>query len=106
MLMRLNSNTVIRDTLTNQVISTVLDGGTVVVYLFLLFGQSVVLTLCVLVVGLLQIGLIFLTSSLIYHFNQRDLAAQGKAQGYMAEALVGIATIKAAGAEQQVLHRW
>lgn len=106
LLARLNSNIAIRDMLTNQMISTLLDGSTVVVYLFILLRQSPTIALCALAVGVLQIGLLLLTSRLIHHLNKRDLIAQGKAQGYMAEALMGIATLKAAGAEQQALHRW
>jgi ABC-type bacteriocin/lantibiotic exporter with double-glycine peptidase domain len=106
LLARLNSNIVIRDTLTSQLISTLLDGGTVLVYLFILLGQSPLLALCALLVGLLQIGLLLLTHRLIHDLNTRDLVAQGKAQGYMTEALVGIATLKAAGAEQRAMTRW
>jgi ABC-type bacteriocin/lantibiotic exporter with double-glycine peptidase domain len=36
----------------------------------------------------------------------RELASQGKSQGYMSEALTGIATIKAAGAEDRAHDRW
>src|SRR5260370_29486871 len=39
-LTRLSSNTVIRDTLSNQLISTLLDGSTVVVYLAILLWQG------------------------------------------------------------------
>jgi ABC-type bacteriocin/lantibiotic exporter with double-glycine peptidase domain len=106
LLARLNSNIAIRDMLTNQMISTLLDGSTVVVYLVILWRQSPIIALCALLVGLLQIGLLLLTSRVIHYLNRRDLVAQGKAQGYMAEALMGIATLKAAGAEQQAFHRW
>jgi ATP-binding cassette subfamily B protein len=106
LLARLNSNIVIRDTLTSQLISTLLDGATVMVYLFILLGQSPILALCALCAGLLQISLLLLMHRLIHDLNMRDLVAQGKAQGYMTEALVGIATIKAAGAEQKAMSRW
>ena len=33
--------------------------------------------------------------------NARELTALGKSQGYVVEALTGIATLKAAGAEQR-----
>ncbi len=106
LLSRLNSNLAIRDTLTNQMISTLLDGGTVIVYLFIMLGQSPLLALLALTIGLLQMGLLLLTNRVIHDLTQRDLAAQGKAQGYMTEALMGIATLKAAGAEHRALHRW
>lgn len=106
LLSRLTSNVVIRNTLTNQVLSSLLDGGTVITYLIILLSFSPILALCALLVGLLQIALLLLSNHLIYHLTRRDLIAQGKAQGYMAEALMGIATIKAAGAEQRAFNRW
>jgi len=106
LLARMNSNTAIRDLLTSQVLSSLLDGGTVLIYLALLFTQTPVLALLALVLGAVQAGSLLVTTRLIHEFNQRDLITQGKAQGYMAEALVGIATLKAAGAEERALYRW
>ncbi|HZO72303.1 MAG TPA: peptidase domain-containing ABC transporter [Ktedonobacteraceae bacterium] len=106
MLTRMSSNLTIRDMLTGQVISTLLDGVTVIVYLFILLEQSHVLTLIALVIGMIQIGLLLLSTRIIHALNKRDLIVVGKAQGYMAEALTGIATIKAAGAEHRALDRW
>lgn len=106
LLSRLASNITIRDLLTNQIISTLLDGSTVMVYLVILLTQSVPLTLIALLIGTLQIALLFATTRIIHDLTKRDLVAQGKAQGYMAEVLMGIATVKAAGAEQRALHRW
>ncbi len=106
LLSRLQSNITIRDTLTNQMISTLLDGGTVIVYLFVLLSQSYIVAACALAIGLLQLSLLLLTNRVIHDLTKRDLVAQGKAQGYMAEALVGIATLKSAGAEHRALLRW
>jgi ATP-binding cassette, subfamily B, bacterial len=106
LLTRMSSNIAIRDMLTGQVISTVLDGATVVVYLFILLGQSRALTLIALVIGAIQIGLLLFSTRIIHALNKRDLIVVGKAQGYMAEALTGIATLKAAGAEHRALERW
>lgn len=106
MLTRMSSNLTIRDMLTGQVLSTLLDGATVLVYLFILLGQSHALTLIALVIGAIQIGLLLLSTRIIHSLNKRDLIAVGKAQGYMSEALTGIATIKAAGAEHRALERW
>jgi ATP-binding cassette, subfamily B, bacterial len=106
LLTRLNSNIAIRDTLTNQFISTILDGGTVIIYFSILVSQSSVLALTALGLGIGQMALLLLTTRVIHRLTKRDLIAQGEAQGYMTEALVGIATVKAAGAEQRVLDRW
>jgi HlyB family type I secretion system ABC transporter len=106
LLSRLGSTATIRDTMTNQMISTLLDGGTVIVYFLILLGQSPILALGAVFIGLLQIGMYFFTARLIRDMSKRDLIAQGRAQGYMTEALAGVATIKAAGAEQRVWERW
>lgn len=106
LLSRLASNTTIRDMLTSQMISTLLDGSTVIVYLIILLNQSFTLALIALAIGILQIVLLLATSRIIHDLTKRDLVAQGKVQGYMAEVLIGIATVKAAGAEHHALQRW
>lgn len=103
---RLGSNLAIRDMLTNQMISTLLDGGTVIVYLAILFEASVPVALIALAIGLYQLLMLLGSARIIHRLTAQDLSAQGKAQGYMAEALVGITTLKASGAEDRALHRW
>ncbi|MBO0778120.1 MAG: peptidase domain-containing ABC transporter [Ktedonobacteraceae bacterium] len=105
-LSRMNSNLIIRDTISNQLISTILDGSFVLVYFFILLSQSWMFSLLVLLTGLLQVALLLSTTRLVRDLSRRELTAQGKAQGYMAEALVGITTLKAMGAAQRVLERW
>ena len=99
LLARMNSNLAIRDLLTNQLISTLLDGGTVIVYFIILLSFSKLIAGATLVIGFIQIILLLITSPAIRRLTQRDLEAQGKTQGYMNEILSGIATLKAAGAQ-------
>jgi len=106
LLSRLASNITMRDLLTSQMISTLLDGSTVLVYLGVLLTQSVPLTAIALTIGGLQIILLLTTTHIIHDLTRRDLIAQGKSQGYLAEVFLGIATVKAAGAEPRVLQRW
>ncbi len=106
LLARVNSNLAIRDLLTNQFISTLLDGGTVIVYFVILLFLSRLLAEVTLGIGLIQIALLLFTAPAIRRLTQRDLEAQGKTQGYLNEALSGIATLKAAGAEHRALARW
>jgi ATP-binding cassette subfamily B protein len=106
LLARVNSNLAIRDLITNQLISTLLDGGTVIVYFIILFSFSRLIAGTTLVIGFVQIVLLLITSPAIRRLTQRDLETQGKTQGYMNEILSGIATLKAAGAEQRAFARW
>ncbi len=105
-LSRLASNTVIFDLLSNQLISTLLDGSLVIVYLVILLSQSLAFGSLVLAIGLLQVVLLLCTSGPMRALASRELEAVGKSEGYETEALVGIATIKAAGAEHRVFQQW
>jgi HlyB family type I secretion system ABC transporter len=106
LLARMSSNTIIRDTLSNQMVSTFLDSTMVITYLLVLLWQSLPFALLTLMVGLLQACVVLITNRAVREFINRELAAQGKAQGYMSEALTGIATIKAAGAEDRAHEYW
>ena len=105
-LSRMSSNQIIRDTVSTQLVSTVLDGSFVVVYFFILLSQSWLFSLLVLLAALLQILLVASTNRLARHLSYQELTAQGKSQGYMAEALVGMSTLKTMGAEQRALDKW
>jgi ATP-binding cassette, subfamily B, bacterial len=106
LLTRMGSNTTIRDTMSSQLISTLLDGSTVIIYLCILFVESLPFGLLALTVGLLQVILTLTVYRPIKSLATQELTAQGKSQGYMAEALTGIATLKAAGAEYTAHERW
>lgn len=106
LLARMSSNLAIRDLLTNQLISTLLDGATVVIYFIILLFLSKLIAGIALAIGTVQVALLLLTAPAIRRLTQRDLEAQGKTQGYMNEVLSGIATIKAAGAEHRAFNRW
>jgi ATP-binding cassette subfamily B protein len=105
-LARVTSNTIIRDTISNQLFSTLLDGMFVLVYFFILLSQSLSFTLIVVVVAVLQTLLLLGTGKPLNELNRHELTAFGKAQGYLTEVLAGVKTLKAAGAEQRVLERW
>jgi ATP-binding cassette, subfamily B, bacterial len=106
LLMRLGSNTTIRETLTNQTTSALLDGALVFVYLALLLAWEPVFGSIVLGIGLLQVALLLGTTRRLHDLMQRDLAAEADSQSYLVEALAGIATLKASGAEERALEHW
>ena len=111
-LMRLGSNTMIREVLTSQMLSATLDGGLVVGYLAILLARSPFFGVVVFGVGLLQAALLLGTSRRLRDtrrlrdLTQRDLAAQSVSQSYLVEALSGMATLKASGTEDQALDHW
>src|SRR5262249_46460012 len=56
--------------------------------------------------GLLQFVLLLGANNEFRLRSDRELEAIGKSQGYVAEVLAGMATVKAAGAEQRAFQRW
>ncbi len=106
LLMRLGSNAALREALTSQTTSAVLDGAFVMVYLAILLLQNFLFGCLVLILGLLQIALVFGTTRRLYYLTQRELTAEADAQSYMVEALIGIATLKSSGAEHRALDHW
>jgi ATP-binding cassette subfamily B protein len=106
LLMRVSSNTTIRETLTTQTVSAVLDGSLVLVSLAILLALKPAFGVIVLTIGLLQVGLLLGTTSRIRELSQRDLSAAAESQSYLVEALTGIATLKASGAEDRALEHW
>lgn len=106
LLMRLSSNVIIREVLTSQTLSIVLDGSLVLLYLVIILTQATAFGLIVLAIGGLQVCLLLATTRRVKTLMQNDLAAQSKSQSYLVEALTRIEAIKAAGAEERTLDRW
>lgn len=102
--MRMNLQSKVREILSSSVLSAVLDGALVLVYILVLFSADVMMGSLVLVLGSLQ-ALFFLAP----RRWQRSLLAQnleleGKNQSYQMTVLTGMQTLKAFGAEQRMLQ--
>jgi ABC-type bacteriocin/lantibiotic exporter with double-glycine peptidase domain len=106
LLTRLGSSAILRELLTHQTLSVVLDGGLVLSYLALLFSQAPAFGYVTLGVGLLQALLLAVTARPLHLLMQRHLVAQSESQSFIVQALKGIATIKASGAEALTFDHW
>ncbi len=106
LLTRMESNATIRDAISSQLISAALDSSMVIVYLFVLLWQSPSFALLTLAIGAVQVVLMVGSYRPVSDVAKRELTEQGKAQGYLAEALAGIETLKAMGAEHRAHERW
>ena len=106
LVMRVESNVVIRDLLSNQVLSMGLDGFLVLIYLGVMLSYEPHLALLVVAAGALQLLIGGVGILLVQDRVQRDVLAQTKSQSYLVEVMRGIQTVKASGAEVPVLDRW
>ena len=106
LLMRLNSNTTIREILTTGAISGVLDGLLVVVYLVVLFASSLTMGLVVLGLGLARVLMFLLTRRRQRDLMSEALQAEAKSRSYQVQMLTGIETLKASGTEKRSVELW
>jgi ATP-binding cassette subfamily B protein len=104
--LRVQSNTHIRELLTSSLLSTLLDGGLAVAYLVLLFALSPILAAVTLLTGGLQIVVLWFSRRRYAQLTAQDLESQAKAQSYLVQMLVGVETLKVAGAEDRALDQW
>jgi ATP-binding cassette, subfamily B, bacterial len=103
---RVASNTTVRNLVSSQLVSTILDGSMLIIYLLILLSQAFVFGTIALAIGLLQVLLLFSTRGPVRRLARRELDAIGESQGYVTEMLTGMETLKAGGAEQKAFQRW
>jgi ABC-type bacteriocin/lantibiotic exporter with double-glycine peptidase domain len=106
LMMRLQSNTVVREFLTTGTISALIDGSLASLYLVLLFMLSPPLAALVLGLALLQVMVLLLSWRRNQHLMSESLQVEAKSQSYTFELLAGIETLKAAGAERRAAEHW
>lgn len=106
LMMRLNSNTTIREILTSSALSGILDGVLVGLYLILVFITHPPMGLLVLVLAMLRIGIFLLTRKRYRDLMSEALQTQADSRGYQVQMLTGIETLKTMGAEQRAVEHW
>ena len=103
---RFESQSTIRELLSSQLLSAVLDGGLIIIYLLILISQSPLFALIVVCVGILQVSVLLTTNQTLTRLARSELSTAAREQGYLTEVLGAIETLKATGIEQPVIARW
>jgi ATP-binding cassette, subfamily B, bacterial len=106
LMMRLQSHTIVRESLTTGTISALIDGSLASLYLVLLFMLSPPLAALVLGLAVLQVMALVLSRRRNQHLMSESLQVEAKSQSYTFELLAGIETLKAAGAERRAAEHW
>lgn len=106
LLLRLSSSGMIREMLTSQTLSVLLDGGFVLVFLVVLFTASPLFGSLALAIGAVQVLTLLLTARPSRELTQRYLVAQADSQSFGVQVIRGIGTLKASGSEGQILDYW
>jgi ATP-binding cassette subfamily B protein len=106
LLLRLNSNTSIREMLTNGFLSAVLDGTMVFLYLVVLLVLSPQLALVALTLGVVEVALFVITRRRRRELSMRSLDVQARSRNQQIQILHGIETLKSLGGEQRAVTHW
>ena len=106
LIMRLNSNSTIREILTSAALSTLLDGTLVLLYLVVLLISSWQLGLLVVVLGAARLAVYFASRRKHRELMSESLQADAKSQSYQVQMLSGIETLKTSGTENRAVEHW
>jgi ATP-binding cassette, subfamily B, bacterial len=106
LMMRINSNATMRELLTSNTLSTLLDGTLVIGYAVLILVIAPIVGAIVLGLGAIQIAVLYIARRGYRELMANSLEAQARSQSYLIEMLQGIETLKAAAAEARAVERW
>ncbi|MER5620252.1 peptidase domain-containing ABC transporter [Streptosporangium sp. NPDC002544] len=103
---RIAGVSLLREILTTQALTALLDGPLAVGYLVVITARSPLLGAVLLAFAAAQILLLTVTRRRVTDLAHREMEARNDAQGQLIESIRGIETIKASGAEPRILDRW
>jgi ABC-type bacteriocin/lantibiotic exporter with double-glycine peptidase domain len=106
LMMRLNSNSTIREIFTSGALSGMIDGTLVCMYLMLLMWLSRSIGLMVVGLGAAQVMVFMLSRRRQRELMTQNLQVQARSDSYLVEMLAGIETLKAMGSEERSAEHW
>jgi len=106
LMMRVNNNATVRELLTSNTLSALLDGTLVIGYAALILVIAPMMGGIVVALGVVQIAVFYVARSGYRDLMARSLEAQARSQSYLVEMLHGMETLKAAAAESRAVERW
>lgn len=106
LVMRLASNSSIRDALASQTTGAILDGSLVVFFIGILLRISPQLGAAALLIATVEAAILLGTGRPLRRLVESEIAGRAESQSCLYESLAGISTLKASGAEQATLDRW
>jgi ATP-binding cassette subfamily B protein len=105
-LLRVSSIATLRELLTAQTLTAILDLAMIALYLSVMAIANLTVALVALAVIGAQAALLAITLPLARDRMSAELSAQAQAYGYLTEAVEGITTLKASAAEDRALSQW
>jgi hypothetical protein len=106
LMMRVDSNSTVRETVTSKSMSAVIDGVFVLLYAVIIFYVNPMLGVITIAMSAAE-ALVFVCARPTYHrLLAANLDKQAKTHSYMVQMLGGMETLKCAGAERLGVEKW
>ena len=106
LLLRVGSNSQMREIVTSQTLSAIIDGVFVLLYALVILWTNATLGLVAILMALLPPAVYLAARKRNMRLTTEDLQAQAKSQSYLGQLLGGMETLKTAGAESGAVERW
>jgi ATP-binding cassette subfamily B protein len=103
---RVHSNATVQNLLSSQSISALLDGFLLLGYAALMLAFDLRLGLVIIAFGLVRVAMLLAVRERSQLAMASELTASGREFGALLEALSGLETTKASGAENRMVQRW
>lgn len=103
---RANSNIQIREFLSQQLISSIINLLLIVVIFSYMLLESVVMAISILTIGILQILIVGFSQAKLKSLTQTQVSDQANTSSFMTEVLGGMSTVKALGIEPDIFQKW
>ncbi len=106
LMMRIRSNSTVREIVTANTMSAMLDGLFCVLYIAAVIFVSPLLALLILFFSFTNVATYIFTRKRNYQFMVEDLEIQSKTHGELVQMLEGIQTLKCGGVENRAVQNW
>lgn len=106
LIQRYSSNIIIRELLSNRMITIFLDGGLIVIFFIYMWTLSLKLALFTTVLGLLQVIIVSISMRKNKTLQEKEVMEQVNASNYFAEISKSAGIIKTKGIENSVYNKW
>ncbi|MBA4601014.1 peptidase domain-containing ABC transporter [Thermoactinomyces mirandus] len=103
---RSNSHVIIRQILSNRMITMMIDSVLLITYAVIMFLQSWMLSLAVIGISILLFAIVFFTTPVTKNLTAKDISTQSQTQSFLSETILGIIDIKTTGTEQIAFNGW
>lgn len=106
MLSRFSAVSIVRQVMTESMVTALLEGAFLLVYAAILLFVAPLFLLIIFIAGLIYLLLLWISWGWLHSLRQYEIETGAQQQSILVQAIAGIESIKALGAEPHVVYKW